>query len=196
MYLSTVLFLNINIPPSCSSVQQKQTALTQTYVLTYILLFLSTILVAKARIGGFYFVTLWNMGVLFAIVVGAFAEGAGAGISDAEEMEDDDDRNAALQADSPDAREEPESQPTETTPLIAHRHIANDDTGEVCSTSNECTSGWWCWIVQLLLVVPIPVILVSHIAVFIMGALSQTLADGSSPIIGESFYALSIVPRI
>lgn len=189
MYLSIVLLLDINI--NVASAQQRHAILTQTYVLTYILLFLSTILVAKAGVGGLYFVSLWNMGVLLAIVVGAFSEGVDAdiGTTEVEGGGYDENHNARPHSESPDAHEESEAQPTENTPLIPH-HITNDDTGEVCSTSNRCSTGWWCWVVQLLLIIPVPVILVCHIAVFVMGALSQTLADGSSPVTGESCYGL------
>ena len=43
---------------------------------------------------------------------------------------------------------------------------------------------WW-WILQLLIVMPFPMILVSHVGVLMVGAVSQTLTDGSTPIIGK-----------
>lgn len=191
MYLSIVLILNINIASSHSAVQQKQTILTQTYVFTYVLLFLFTILIAKAGLGGFYFVTLWNIGVLLAIVAGAFLEGAGMGVGYPEVIHDADGNNGDGHSEnhhteSSDAHRESEPQPTESTPLMVRQRQPNND-------ALSTWSGSWCWIVQLLFVVPVPVILVSHIAVFTMGALSQTLADGSSPAIGKSFFVLILI---
>ena len=52
--------------------------------------------------------------------------------------------------------------------------------------------GWW--IIQLLLVVPVPVTLLVHILVLLVDSLSQTLSDGNNPIIGSSALFLSSLP--
>lgn len=44
--------------------------------------------------------------------------------------------------------------------------------------------GWW--IVQMLIVVPIPVMLVAHIGVILVDSMAQTLADGGSAALGSS----------
>ena len=75
--------------------------------------------------------------------------------------------------------EEVETEPTEITPLIQQRRLRWPSTAQ----KEGGAIGWW--ILQLLIVVPVPVILASHIAVLVVGAMSQTLSDGGSPAISE-----------
>jgi len=77
-YISIVLLLNINYHSTHSVGEGKQTALLKTYFLTYILLLLSTVVLGKLGVGGFYFVTVWNGLVLVAFVMGRFENGLGA----------------------------------------------------------------------------------------------------------------------
>ena len=69
-----------------------------------------------------------------------------------------------------------ETAPTEITPLIQHRRMkfktdnSEDDTG---------TIGWW--ILQMLILVPFPVILMVQIAIMMLYSMNQTLTDGIPP---------------
>lgn len=72
-----------------------------------------------------------------------------------------------------------ESVPTETSPLIQRE--GND----VPLRHEEKPGTTGCWIVQMLFAVPFPVILFTHVVIIILGGMSQTLTDGSSPASGK-----------
>ncbi len=174
-YLSIVPILQLPIPFQKASVpeQQKQTILLQTYFLTWVLLLLATIAISKASIGGLYFITGWNMLVFLACCIGCVEGMLGA--------EGTTPFLVFVRQPTPLTEEEQdvEEAPTENTPLIPRtRHdvhvVGQEETGAI---------GWW--ILQMLLVVPVPVILVSHIAVIALSAMSQTLSDGSSAATGS-----------
>ncbi|KAK0456080.1 putative zinc metalloprotease [Armillaria borealis] len=169
-YLSIVPILQLPIPFQKASVseQQKQTILLQTYFLTWVLLLLATIAISKASIGGLYFITGWNVLVFLACCIGCVEGMLGA--------EGTTPFLVFLRQPTPLTEEEQdiEEAPTENTPLIPRtRHdvhaVGQEETGAI---------GWW--ILQMLIVVSVPVILVSHIAVIMLSAMSQTLSDGSS----------------
>lgn len=160
--------------------QQKHAVILQTYVLTWLLLLGSTIVLAKLKIGGVYLISAWNAVVLLGSIVGCLEgiTGAKSLSKQSVEIEEGIDEGGII-PDSTDAEHEADA--TEETPLIrSHRRSL----GKAAEKGDEddCAIGWW--ILQLLFVVPAPVILVSHVGVFTMGALSQTLADGSDPAIG------------
>ncbi|KAL0955569.1 hypothetical protein HGRIS_001809 [Hohenbuehelia grisea] len=194
--------------------QQKYTTLMQTYLLTWLLLIAATITSKNSGIGGLYAVTAWNIvawtGCALACMeemVGARgtkvweAQGHGALVGgrrmvrgvryDAPQGQASED-----EAETPDGEEahggEVETAPTEITPLIAQQRRASYSAkleGEAQDPEDHGAIGWW--IAQMLVVVPLPVILVSHIGVILVGALPQTLADGSSAVV--VYAALSFV---
>jgi hypothetical protein len=163
--------------------KQKLTVLLQMYILTWLLLLPSTFVVGKLRIGGVYFVSAWNAVALLGSVLGCIEVMLRApGVERqrvvrfiAPEGEDNEGQ--------PEEGEEHEPEPTEQTPLIQQQPllprlqpaIKKDEGGAI---------GWW--ILQAIVMVPVPVILVLHITILLLGALPQTLADGSSPVIGVS----------
>ena len=202
-YLSTVLLLDLPIfVPYTRPDQQKLTILIQTYILTWLLLVVSTILLNEWSIGSSYFISAWNAVVLLGVTVG-FLEGiTGAKGFDRDSVEEEGDGeeritvrgvryeegggeggSAHLQ------NEELETDPTEITPLIRQRRVRCPSATKKGDDEDQGASGWW--ILQLLLVVPIPVILVSHIMVLMIGSMSQTLSDGNSPTIGDVSQAFS-----
>jgi hypothetical protein len=82
--------------------------------------------------------------------------------------------------------EEIETNATETTPLIQQRrrlHWSSPKNQEEDGEQGGGAIGWW--ILQLLIVVPVPAVLMSHIWLLMMDGVSQTLSDGSNPIIGN-----------
>lgn len=182
----------------------------QTYILTWLLLLASTIVVSKLQIAGLYLITAWNAVVLLGSAIGCLEGITGANNFDAESLEAEADgegeggegedeqvravRGVMYDADRPveegAENEEVETDPTEITPLIRQRRVHWASTkGEGLEDADGENGGallWW--ILQLVIVVPVPLILISHIAVVLMGALCQTLADGSSPITGESYW--------
>ncbi|KAK0465552.1 putative zinc metalloprotease [Desarmillaria tabescens] len=171
-YLSIVPILQLPIPFQKASApeQQKQTVLLQMYFLTWVFLLLATIAISKASIGGVYFVTGWNALVFLACCVGCVEGMLGA--------EGTTPFLVFVTQPTPLAEEEQGvmEAPTETTPLIPRtRHdvhvVGQEETGAI---------GWW--ILQMLIVVPVPVISVAHIAVIMLSAMPQTLSDGSSAV--------------
>jgi hypothetical protein len=192
-YLTTVLALTFpltkhGVVPAPE--QQKLSVLLHQYVLTWALLVYTTSVVT---LGGTYFITAWNAVVLLGAVLACVEGMAGArGYEDEEvtgrqrrsvrgvhydavgtaENGHQDSENGQQHADVVE-----ETEPTEITPLIA-QHGQPTPLGE-----EQGAIGWW--IAQLLVVVPLPVILVSHIAVILLLAMNQTLTDGTSPFGGE-----------
>ncbi|KAG0693423.1 hypothetical protein DFH29DRAFT_396814 [Suillus ampliporus] len=183
--------------------QQKLSVLLHQYVLTWVLLVYSTSIVT---LGGIYFITAWNAVVLLGSVLACVEGMTGArGYEDEEEIVEGERQQRYVRGvrydavgtaenghqDAENGHQRgviEETEPTEITPLIAQR-------GEPTPSGEEQGAIGW-WIAQLLVVVPLPVILVSHIAVIVLFAMNQTLTDGASPsgVYGAvSMLALSIV---
>ncbi|KAJ7591069.1 putative zinc metalloprotease [Mycena floridula] len=184
-YLSLVL--TIGFPGSLFR-RQKQTVLLQTFFLSWVLLLASTIIIARTSVGGLYFVSAWAFVVFVACILGCL-EGILGG-DDSSSVADE--RVVRFEATEATLDENPplefspelEEEPTESTPLIQrsaqHRVLVGKEGGALL---------WW--LLQALLVIPVPVILISHIGVLLIAALSQTLADGSSAV--TVYGAISLV---
>ncbi|KAI0796781.1 hypothetical protein C8Q75DRAFT_742209 [Abortiporus biennis] len=88
-----------------------------------------------------------------------------------------------------------ETEPVEITPLLKqHRHQSQGGRQYIVGVDNELLpvhdgkrgiideeSGWW--ILQYLAIVPLPALLIFQIQIMLLHALSNTLVDGSSPIV-------------
>ncbi|KAF8552963.1 hypothetical protein OG21DRAFT_1442723 [Imleria badia] len=201
-YLSMVLV--VSFPCNLCGIvlapeQQKLSILLQLYGLTWVLLVFSTVVLRSAEIGSTYFITAWNVCVLLGCIAGLVEATTSAPGFEAEpevgserasyvggaryqaiSTEEDGDG----QQSSHRLIEDPE--PTETTPLVPHQHLR---TPTPPPDEGQGAIGWW--ILQLLLVVPLPAILVFHIAVMLLGATNQTLTDGNSPASTYSMVSLS-----
>jgi hypothetical protein len=188
-YLTTVLALTFpltkhGVVPAPE--QQKLSVLLHQYVLTWALLVCTTSVVP---LGGTYFITAWNAVVLLGAVLACVEGMAGArGYEDEEEIASQRHHVRGVRYDAVGTAENghqdsenghqrvdviEETEPTEVTPLIAQH-------GQPAQSSEEQGAIGW-WIAQLLVVVPLPVILASHIAVIMLFAMNQTLIDGTSP---------------
>jgi hypothetical protein len=188
-YLTTVLALTFpltkhGVVPAPE--QQKLSVLLHQYVLTWALLVYTTSVVP---LGGTYFITAWNAVVLLGAVLACVEGMAGArGYEDEEEIASQRHHVRGVRYDAVGTAENghqdsenghqrvdviEETEPTEVTPLIAQH-------GQPAQSSEEQGAIGW-WIAQLLVVVPLPVILASHIAVIMLFAMNQTLIDGTSP---------------
>ncbi|OAX36374.1 Zn-dependent exopeptidase [Rhizopogon vinicolor AM-OR11-026] len=186
-YLTTVLAVTFpltkhGVVPAPE--QQKLSILLHQYVLTWALLVYTT---SALTIGGTYFITVWNAVVLLGSVLACIE-----GMTGAQGFEDEEERRARYvrgiryeavsngeyshqdaENGHQDSGEVEDAEPTEITPLVAQR------SEPAPSSKEQGAIGWW--IVQLLLVVPLPVILASHIAIIVLFAVNQTLTDGNSP---------------
>jgi hypothetical protein len=166
------------IPPADA---QKNSTLLQTYILTWLFLVVSTIAVGQLGIGGVYVVSAWNVGVLAGVMVGVvegLVWGLAVGVVAGEVSEGETEAHGASELEGDGA--------TEDTPLLRPQRASTDVQPVGRNAKQDGAFGWW--FVQLLLVVPIPVILVSHIGLVLLGALPQTLVDGSSAAVGERLY--------
>ena len=245
-YLSVVLPIAAIQGADITSTKSKNISTVSLYLFTWILLVVYTSVLRGQKIGGLYWVTIWNFLAFLSVLV-TFAQSLvglssggypasvdeevageveesvqsassparkyvrgiehvpGSGRAHAETDDDGDDRD-----DDEDGVTR-ETEPTEITPLM-HQHRrygpdgrvvvdAVDDPGEfkqpMClprlpnplvgypttpvHKGNEFT--WWT--IQIILGVPIPALLVYEITVLLLGALPQTLVDGSSASIGK-----------
>lgn len=179
--------------------QQRLTMLYQLHILAWILLVVGTALLHGLQIGGTYFLTGWYIFVFLATVVGSTERilrrrkltrslkrsptpsrthtSEEHGLEDQPTLPVSSTSNDASSSRDQDTDPVKKPKPHERTPLLTRKPPSEHQ-------QETCNMGWW--IFQLLLVIPIPVILVSHLILLFMAATSQTLSDGSSPIIGES----------
>ena len=182
--------------------QQKLSILLQLYGFTWVLLVVSTVVLRSAEIGSTYFVTAWNVCALLGCAVGLVEAATNAPGFEVETEVDSDGhiyvegtRYQAINTED-DANEHQSSsrledpEPTETTPLVSREHSrpATPPPDE-----GQGAIGWW--ILQLLLVVPFPVILVFHISVMLLGSMSQTLTDGNSAAFSKSSLKCTVQGR-
>ncbi|KAF9463513.1 hypothetical protein BDZ94DRAFT_1321670 [Collybia nuda] len=162
---------------------QKQTVLLQALILAYILLLIGTI--SLPQLGGTY-----ALSALAGCIFLGWAVGAVEGLLETQNGEDEHSeadatgerryvrgiRYDAIEGAEPEVPgEEIQTEPTEITPLI-HQRPAQNGSAPKGDTTEGGAIGWW--IVQMLLVVPIPVILISHIGIMFIGSMAQTLGDG------------------
>jgi hypothetical protein len=199
-YLSLVLTLKLPLVPGRALLpeQEKQVVLNQMYILSWFVLLLATIALGKLKLGGVYFVTVWN-GVVFLGVAISYAEalvgakgtrGAytpdGHSATRGARFEEDETREdlAGHNADRDVTLVETEPA-TETTPLMGRSGRSEGMHSHSKTKGGEADSAIGWWLLQLAIVVPFPVILFAHIAVLLLPSLHQTLSDGSSPTIGK-----------
>jgi len=218
-YLTIMFFLHVPFhiggPPYPD--QQRWTILLQTYILSWILLVLATVVLHTLHIGGVYFLVGWNLFVFIGclsvlyerLLLKSHTRPAKPKTPPREEEEEVHGLSPQLKASSIREIEETDAgpssgstanlptlsrsgngksqpqllpKPTERTPLIFSRRMGSahkEETGAV---------GWW--ILQLAIVIPIPVLLFSHVLLLFVQALNQTLTDGSNPVIGALFVFL------
>ncbi|KAG5728578.1 hypothetical protein E4T56_gene19613 [Termitomyces sp. T112] len=137
------------------STSSSQTLLLQLLVLYYLILLVTTLFVP---IGGTYLFTAFAACAFLGWLVGS--------VDGVLNNHDQEHQNETSTTDEP--RED--QQPIESTPLIPRFSSGNNTEGD----GHQMVI----WHIQLLLVVPIPVILVSHIGVIILGSMPQGIVDG------------------
>jgi hypothetical protein len=177
-YLSLYSFLNFpltfvryGIVPAESS---KHITLLQTYSLTWILLVL-TLFIPEAGVHDNYLINIWNTVLFLGCIVSCLevmfgAEGTFFRYRRAQDVNGLTGEETAITTSNHDA-------PTENTPLIPRIPVRS-----VVRAASEDQGGaiaWW--LLQLLIVVPIPVALLAHVGVLLLSAMAQTLTDGGNP---------------
>lgn len=180
--------------------QQKHTVLLQIYILTWLLLALSTVAIKTADIGGVYVVTIWNSLAWLGCILSGLEEILGARGTTVWEIHAEETERTHLvrgirydaipqnEHEGQDEIQEVETEPTAITPLVAQQRArSRTPHGNDFKSEESGAIGWW--ILQFLAVVPLPVILFSHIGIILLGALPQTLADGSSATVGKRLFS-------
>jgi hypothetical protein len=83
-----------------------------------------------------------------------------------------------------------ETEPTEITPLITQQRQRSRSraSGESDERKSENRDELLWWLIQMLIVVPIPLLLISQIGLLILTSLNQTLIDGSKASTGKSSF--------
>lgn len=134
-------------------------------------------MIAKKELGSGYLITIWNLvafgGVVLAVVEGMFV--------DAPTVTNQEREAEGAHGEGEEGTHEHEDHPedaNEQTPLIRrHEHHAHNT-----KKTEEGAIGWW--IPQVLVATTLPVVIVTHIGIMLLGALSQTLPDPGSPVTG------------
>lgn len=186
-------------PPS----SQKLAILLEFYLLTWLLLLISTVAIQKLHIGGVYWVALWNIGAWIAADVAllesikrekkddAHIRNGGLRLSLDENEEDVNEDGRRLvrgigyeaPTNGADANEgvEVETEPTEITPLL-HQRIEGQVQVQSADIDDE-EHGWW--ILQMFAVMPLSTLLIFRVTLLLVNCLNHTLVDGSSPNTGK-----------
>ena len=82
----------------------------------------------------------------------------------------------AERAEGRDTSEYPHREATERTPLITRAgSIAIDQ------ANGQERGWWWAWLLQALILIPIPVALLAHTGVVLVSSISQNVPDGIGP---------------
>ncbi|KIK60992.1 hypothetical protein GYMLUDRAFT_85025 [Collybiopsis luxurians FD-317 M1] len=181
--LSTTRFKLLSRAPTTANVPawtSFRTLLVHGYIFTWILVLIATVSITQFDLGGIFYMAsicnglLWLSAVICAIA-GCF------GIAETAELE-------VIQVSMDDTREpEPavahaddEHEANERTPLVGRKRlriVKNKSKAGVDPVENP--QPYVLWILLLLLIVPVPLILVSHMAIFLIPSVNQTLIDGS-----------------
>ncbi|KAG7093656.1 hypothetical protein E1B28_007318 [Marasmius oreades] len=164
--------------------------LFHTYLLTYLLLIICTVLITKSHVSGTYLITVWNVLVWLGCVVGTTIGRGGLIFSGKQTLalsgEEEGGRSDQTQENregghglTVQAVSEENERTTEHTPLLARSRSPSPTQSLHLQITDHQTT--YTWLPLLLIVLPLPLILLSQVVVILVGALSPTLADGGSP---------------
>ena len=157
-------------------------ALLECYTFWWILLVADTAFIGSRQIAGLYFLTFLNAGSLAALLIDLLEHFV---LPSAMRR---DNRNATEAIDDEEDDRPGREVSNERTPLLA-----SDGRPIKKSEINEA-DGIGLWIMEFLLCVPFQVILLTQVALMLLNALNQTLADGSSA--STVYLATSIVSTL
>lgn len=149
-------FVSVHLPLSYLAQGLHKTILYEMNLFWWFILLLNVVLLIPRGIGGLYFVTFFYATSLLALAISSL------------ETKETVEHNAEVDSD-------PQS---ETTPLLPRRAEQNQ-------ISRANYGSCWLWSLKILLCVPVPVCLITQIGIVVLNALSQTLPDGSSAMLGK-----------
>jgi hypothetical protein len=148
------------------------------YILTWILLVAATMGLKFLNVGGIYVFSAWNVFAFLGCAVGLIEN-----ISHATRISFTGEESRSSAEVSPSyngSSTSTTSEFTETSPLLEKPAQAIPQPSQI--VDERPSFGWW--IIQLLLVVPVPITLLTHILLLLVDSLSQTLSDGNNPVVG------------
>ncbi|KAJ4471542.1 hypothetical protein J3R30DRAFT_3526281 [Lentinula aciculospora] len=152
-----------------------RTLLIHSYIFSWLLVLLSTVSITQFEFGGVLYMTSACNGLTwFAAVIcgvaGCFGVAETAELKVVKASRNDDDVPET----------EDETEVNERTPLVGRKHlrvVKNYSTDGIDPVENP--QPYVLWILVLLIYVPFPLILVSHVAIFLVPSVNQTMIDGS-----------------
>lgn len=150
--------------------RQKTIVLFELYIISWALLVFNTVLVSRLKLGGFYFLTFFNASILFSLLVG-LAEHFELPPSVKKQIV-----KRVRRGSNDQQHEDVAEEATERTPLL------DREEAEVRDLAVDEENQYLLWTLQLLLAAPFVMILLVQFMLLLLGALHQTLADGSSSI--------------
>ncbi|KAF5354417.1 hypothetical protein D9758_010766 [Tetrapyrgos nigripes] len=184
----TVVPSFFSLHPSWTAASQTRALLLHTYIFTYILLILSTVGITRLGLGGFYFISIWNalvwLGCMGCAVGGCIFGGKDASLSISSGPSP---RNAdnANDMDATEAGAEPDhddDDSDERTPLIGRRSQSQQSSQSIIESTFSAILTYIPSLLLAIILIPVPLIPFSHVTALLLGALPQTLADGSPAI--------------
>lgn len=149
--------------------RQKTIVLLQLYLVSWALLVFNTVLVSIFKISGFYFLTFLNASILLSLLLG-LAEHFELPPSVKKQLV----KHVRRGSNGEQQEEEVIEEATERTPLL------DREEAEVRELQVDEENQYLLWTFQLLFAAPFVMILLVQFMLLILGALRQTLADGSS----------------
>ncbi|KAF9266917.1 hypothetical protein L218DRAFT_896149 [Marasmius fiardii PR-910] len=207
--LSILVFLfvaNLLFPGRSNTSEPPQLAsplplLFHSYLFSYMLLIVSTVLITKSNVSGTYLITVWNVLVWLGCVVGIVIGKGGLIFSGNQRLV----ITGGVESERPEAQHNREGDhdsnvqtseenelATERTPLLLRSPSRSPSSSPAepqhPQVSKPLTT--YTWLPLLLIVLPLPLTLLSQIIVILVGALPPTLADGSNTTLVHILFAI------
>ncbi|KAF9075515.1 hypothetical protein BDP27DRAFT_1415298 [Rhodocollybia butyracea] len=152
-----------------------RTLLIHSYIFSWLIVLVSTVGIIRFGLGGgFYIASIYNALLWVAAVICGFPACFGA--AEAPQLEVVHDIGQTGRGDE-------ETEVNERTPLVGRKHFRIlKNKLKLGGDQLEDQQPYALWILPLLIVVPFPLILISHVALFLIPSINQTMVDGSPAI--------------
>ncbi|KAJ3748428.1 hypothetical protein DFH05DRAFT_560843 [Lentinula detonsa] len=151
-----------------------RTLLIHAYIFSWLLVLLSTVSITQFGLGGILYMASAYKGLTWfaAVICGV----AGCfGVAETAEL-----KVAEVSRDDVTGQEDETAEVNERTPLVGRKYLRIVKNQSKAGTDSfENPHPYVLWILVLLIYVPIPLILVSHMAIFLIPSVNQTMIDGS-----------------
>lgn len=177
--LASTAILSLPISANISPDSHKTSLLMQNYIASWLALLANTIIIAKLELGSGYVITIWNICMWLAVVIGVL-QGMFTTEPESPKPSHDEPLDQVIDGSNHEDENHEQENLNERTPLIARSQRL-----EVLDKGRAETGALGWWIAQMLITTVIPLVLFSHIGIMLLGALTQTLPDPGSPVAGR-----------